>query len=66
MQTLQRRQTIGLTFAGGLMVILAVATFVSGEHRELPTWRIVLDVLLGVAGIVLLWEIWKPGGAGRR
>lgn len=66
LQTLQRRQVIGLTFVGGLLLILAVATYLSGEYRELPTWRIVMDVLMGVAGIVLLWEIWKPGGAGRR
>ena len=66
MQTLQRRQVIGLTFAGGLLVILAVATFVSGEYRDLPTWRVVMDVVMGVAGIALLWEIWKQGGPGRR
>ena len=66
MQTLQRRQVIGLTFAGSLWLILVVATFVSGAYRELPTWRIGLEMALGLFATMLLWEVWKPGGAGRK
>lgn len=65
MRTLQRRQVIGLTVAGALMVVLSVATFANGEYRMMPAWRIGLDVVMGVAGIAILWEIWKPGGSGR-
>ena len=65
MHTLQRRQAIALTLAAGLWLILAVSTFVTGEYRELPTWRIGLEVVLAIGAIVLLWEVWKPGGSGR-
>jgi hypothetical protein len=66
MKTMQRRQVVLLTLAAGLWLILAVSTFVSGEYRDLPTWRAALKAVLGVLAIALLWEIWKPGGTGRR
>lgn len=65
MQTQQRRPAIALTLAAGLWLILAVGTFVTGEYREMPTWRVVLEIALGAAAIVLLWEVWKPGRSGR-
>jgi hypothetical protein len=65
MQTLQRKQAIVLTLAAGLWLILAVSTFITGEYREMPTWRVWLEVALGLFATGLLWEIWKPGGSGR-
>lgn len=65
MQTPQRRQGIVLTFAACLWLVLIVATFVTGEYREMSTWRVWLQVALGAFSIALLWQTWKPGGAGR-
>lgn len=65
MQMLQRRQVVGFTFAACLMLIIAGANFVSGEYREMPAWRVVLQATLGLGALWLLWEIWKPGGAAR-
>jgi len=65
MKTLQRRQGIALTLAACIWLILAVSTFVTGEYRNMATWRVWMEVALGLAALTLLWEVWKPGGAGR-